>query len=145
MAKNNPKIDQNDPQAKIIIEWEEFEKLCAIQATEIEIAEWFGCSVTVLNENCKNKYKLTFQETFKRKSAKGKASLRRVQFQTAMGIKEGGKYTTTPNPTMQIWLGKQHLNQRDKSEVENRNIDMNKTLTDKELTSIIKGLPEGEE
>jgi len=31
MAKSNPKIDQNDPQAKIIIDWEEFEKLCSLR------------------------------------------------------------------------------------------------------------------
>jgi len=39
----------------------------------------------------------------------GKTSLRRLQWQTARG----------GNPTMQIWLGKQYLGQRDKQEDEN--------------------------
>ena len=78
MSKITPKINQTDPQAKIIIDWEEFEKLCVIQATEVEIAEWFGCTVQTLNEKCKEYYSLTFLEVFKKKSAKGKSSLRRA-------------------------------------------------------------------
>jgi len=119
MAKNNPKIDQNDPQAKIIIDWEEFEKLCSLQATEEEIAEWFGCDTLTLRRKIKGKYKVTFEQVFKKKSAKGKISLRRLQFQNASGIKKDGKFLKLPSDTMQIWLGKQHLGQKDRRELSN--------------------------
>jgi len=117
MAKQTPKIDQNDGQHKILIDWEEFEKLCAIQATEVEISEWFGCTIELLNQRCKKQYKLTFLDIYKKKSSGGKASLRRQQFQTAMGIKQDGKFLVPPNATMQIWLGKQYLRQADKQEI----------------------------
>ena len=56
---------------------------------------------------CVRTYKEGFAETYKKKSQKGKASLRRLQF----------KHAET-NPTMAIWLGKQLLGQRDQMEVE---------------------------
>lgn len=116
-TKGLPKTDPNDPQCKIIIDWEEFEKLCGIQATETEIADWFGCNAETLNNKVKDHYGATFREVFKRKSARGKISLRRQQFQTAMGVTENGKYIYPPNARMQIWLGKQYLKQADKNEI----------------------------
>lgn len=48
---------------------------------------------------------LNYQESYQRGFSVGKASLRRMQFQSAKR-----------NPVMQIWLGKQHLDQHDKVE-----------------------------
>jgi hypothetical protein len=48
---------------------------------------------------------LRFQQSYQRGFSVGKASLRRMQFQSAKR-----------NPVMQIWLGKQHLDQHDKVE-----------------------------
>lgn len=48
---------------------------------------------------------LRFQQAYQRGFSVGKASLRRMQFQSAKR-----------NPVMQIWLGKQHLDQHDKVE-----------------------------
>lgn len=80
-----------------------FENLCGIQCTEEEIADCFSCSVDTINKWCKETYGETFTEVYKKKSGKGKRSLRRLQYQSA----EAG------NVTMQIWLGKQWLGQHE--------------------------------
>jgi len=93
---------------RIEIDKEEFEKLCRFQCTLLEIAGWFHCSQTTIENWCKRNYKTIFSETHKNLSAGGKSSLRRVQYQKAL---DG-------NVTMLIWLGKQYLKQRDKGEVD---------------------------
>lgn len=85
----------------------QFEKLCSIQATESEIAGWFGCSEETIRRFCKREYNAQFCEVYERLSSKGKISLRRTQFKIA----ENG------NATMAIWLGKQYLGQTDKQDV----------------------------
>lgn len=91
----------------IEINKEQFEKLCAIQATEEEIAGWFKCSEETIRRFCKKEYKEQFCEVYKRLSANGRISLRRTQFKIA----EAG------NATMAIWLGKQILGQKDRQDV----------------------------
>lgn len=85
-----------------------FENLCAIFCTQEEIAGIFECSIDTINNWCKRTYGETFSETYKKKSAKGKMSLRRWQFKAA----ENG------NVTMQIFLGKNYLGQSDRTEIE---------------------------
>jgi len=92
---------------KIEIDFEEFEKLCEIQCTLAEIASWFRCSEDTIERRCKDHYKTTFAEAFKKYSGKGKISLRRTQFRLA-----------ERNTAMAIWLGKQYLGQTDKVDVE---------------------------
>ena len=87
----------------------EFEKLCELQCTLIEIASFFDVNVDTITDWCKRTYGMTFSEVFKLKRGKGKVSLRRSQFELAK-----------KNPTMAIWLGKQWLGQTDKMEVEGR-------------------------
>ena len=87
---------------EIKIKKEDFEKLCALQCTEEEIAGFYDCSVDTINNWCKKTYDETFSETYKKKSAKGKMSLRRYQFKLA-----------ERNASMAIFLGKQYLGQRD--------------------------------
>jgi precorrin-4 methylase len=60
----------------------------------------------------KNDFGKSFTEYFELKRKSGRASLRRKQWQMADN-----------NPTMAIWLGKQYLNQTDKSVVENHNLN----------------------
>jgi len=86
----------------------ELDKLCAMQCTEAEIADWFDVSVDTIERRLIEKTDLTFAEYFKQKRGKGKVSLRRKQMQVALG----------GNPTMLIWLGKQYLEQKDKHDVE---------------------------
>lgn len=93
---------------KIEIDEAQFEKLCAIQCTKAEIASWFDCSEDTIENWCKKVYKQTFSATFKMFSGKGKVSLRRNQFKLA-----------ETNVTMAIWLGKQYLDQTDKTEQTN--------------------------
>lgn len=87
---------------EIKIDKDNFEKLCALQCTEEEIAGFYDCSVDTINNWCKKTYDETFSETYKKKSAKGKMSLRRYQFKLA-----------ERNASMAIFLGKQYLGQRD--------------------------------
>lgn len=91
----------------IDIDKTQFEKLCAIQATEEEIAGWFKCSEETIRRFCQNTYGMQFCEVYKRLSANGRISLRRTQFKIA----ESG------NATMAIWLGKQLLGQKDRQDV----------------------------
>lgn len=83
---------------------EVLESACAFQATQKEVASWFGIGIETLSRRIKESYGITFEELFKEKRLFGKVSLRRAQFQVAM---DG-------NPTMLIWLGKQYLGQKDK-------------------------------
>lgn len=92
---------------KLAIDWEQFEKLCQIQATLMEMASFLGCSEDTIERRCKEEHDCTFAELYKRKSAGGKISIRRKQMQVALA----------GNTTMLIWLGKQYLGQTDKQEV----------------------------
>lgn len=89
------------------VNWEEFDKLCAIQCTEEEIAAWFDMTRVTLNEKCKEEHGMTFLALFRQKRQKGFSSLRRNQFKRATGGSD----------TMLIWLGKQYLGQKDKHEL----------------------------
>lgn len=89
------------------IDQKQFEKLCALQCTEEEIASVLDVCTDTLEAWCKRTYKKRFSEVFREKRNVGKVSLRRNQM----------KLSET-NPTMAIWLGKQYLGQRDKQEEE---------------------------
>lgn len=93
MSRGRPKIE---------IDQEQFEKLCALQCTLIEIAGYFRCTEDTIESWCKRVYKKNFSEVFKEKRSTGQISLRRAQFRLA-----------ETNATMGIWLGKQYLGQRD--------------------------------
>lgn len=91
---------------KIKIDWEEFDKLCMIHCTRAEIALWFNISEDTIERACKREKGMHFAVYYDQKKGKGKAALRRKQFQMAM---DG-------NVALLIWLGKQYLGQSDKSE-----------------------------
>jgi hypothetical protein len=99
----------------IVIDFEELDKLCALQCTQVEICNFFNILEETLAARIKEKTGLSFPEYFTLKRGEGKTSLRRAQFKTAIGDDEH-----QPNPTMQIWLGKNWLDQKDKSEIENK-------------------------
>lgn len=82
-----------------------FEKLCEIQCTQIEICNVFNVDHKTLNRWCIDTYGEEYSQVYEKFSADGKQSLRRAQFKMAQN-----------NPTMAIWLGKQILGQRDKSD-----------------------------
>jgi hypothetical protein len=78
----------------------ELEKLCALQCTQAEIADWFGVGSATIERRLRQP---EYREVMERGYARGRISLRRKQMQLA----EQG------NPAMLIWLGKQYLGQRD--------------------------------
>src|SRR5690349_16400510 len=81
----------------------ELEKLSAMQATDEEIAAWFGVSTRTIERRRKVQ---KFADAMDRGRAKGRLSMRRMQ----MKLLEAG------NATMGIWLGKQYLGQTDQLE-----------------------------
>ena len=76
-----------------------------------EIAAFLNCHVDTITNR--------FQEIYEKGREKGKARLRDLQLQSAI----------KGNVTMQIWLGKQYLNQTDK-------IDNNNGLTDEQTEAL---------
>jgi hypothetical protein len=97
------------------IDWAAVDKLCALQATCEEIAQFIGVSSDTLDRACKREYRIGYAEYFDQKRGAGKISLRRSQWQAAQ----------SGNPTMLIWLGKQYLGQKDKSAYEHSGPDGN--------------------
>jgi hypothetical protein len=93
---------------RIEIDKEQFKKLCQIQCTLSEIASWFKCSEDTIERWCQREFKMHFAEAFKTYSADGKISLRRWTFRSV----EAG------NVSMQIWLGKQYLGQKEVQDVQ---------------------------
>ena len=111
---------------KIIIDYEQVARLAHIHCTHDEIASILGVSVSLLEKDAE------FLRVYKKGLDGGKKSLRRVQWATAEGkegepmLGEDGKALfddhgrplfkvppQSPNVTMQIWLGKQALGQKD--------------------------------
>lgn len=122
---------------KLTINFERVANMCGIQCTGEEIASVEGVSYDTLVRRIDEEYGLTFAEYYKQHSGKGKASLRRKQFEVATKGKG--------NVQMLIWLGKQHLGQADKKEIESplgtmtptTNVDLS-GLTDDELRQLSK-------
>ena len=84
------------------IDYDTVEKLASIMCTQEEIASYLDLSVRTLQRDKE------FCRIYKKGLDKGKMSVRRQQYKSA----EGG------SATMQIWLGKQYLGQRDKHDTE---------------------------
>lgn len=97
---------------KIEIDYNLCETLAKIQCTQEEIANVLGVSTRTLQRDEE------FCRIYKKGMEQGKMSIRRQQFKSA----ENG------NVTMQIWLGKQYLGQRDRSEIDN-NVNTSKLDT----------------
>ena len=96
---------KGDTPAQDKIDKKQFENLCGLQCTLLEICDFFDVEDDTLNSWCKKTYGTTFSEVFKIKRGKGQISLRRTQWKLA-----------EKNPTMAIFLGKQYLGQKDKIE-----------------------------
>ena len=89
------------------IDWDTFDKLCAFQCTEEEIAQWFDCTVDTITACLKRDKKSSFSEYYAQKRGKGRIALRRRQWHKALEAND---------TAMLIWLGKQYLGQKDKHE-----------------------------
>jgi len=96
------------------VDYSTLDNLCAMQCTGEECASFLNMDYETLNRILKRDGKGGFKEYFALKGGKGKISLRRAQFQLA---------TEDRNPTMLIWLGKQHLAQKDKQDLNHTSED----------------------
>ena len=118
----------------IKIDWGEFDKLCNLQCTLSEIAGWFECSEDTIERACKREKEEDFADYYKKKSQKGKISLRRKQMEIALNGNVG----------MLVWLGKQYLDQSDKTKVAPTNPDWKKPyepgLTEQQRIELVKKL-----
>ncbi len=123
---------------KYEIDYKTLDNLCGILCTAEEISSILDIDRDTLTAALKRDGHGGFSAYFKKKSSNGKASLRRKQFKAAL---DG-------NPTMLVWLGKQHLNQTDKSESKTDHVSSdgsmssNKRLTEKEIKLLAKELNE---
>jgi hypothetical protein len=77
------------------------EDLGKIQSTQAELAAVLGCHLDTVKDRLKHDPE--FSAAYEKGLENGKSSLRRIQWKAALG----------GNTTMQIWLGKQYLGQRD--------------------------------
>lgn len=119
MARPRKQIDQK-----------QFESLCGLQCTLVEICGFFDVTDKTLDSWCKRTYGASFSDVFKQKRGTGKISLRRAQFRLA-----------EKNANMAIWLGKQYLGQSDKVTVETReNNNLLEAIKDAEVDT--DGIPE---
>ena len=87
---------------KVNIDFKELEKLCHIQCSEQEVADWFHCSVDTIERRLKEKYNTTFAEFFEKHRVGGKIALRRNMFKMA-----------EKHPSMAIFLAKNWLGMKE--------------------------------
>ena len=92
---------------KAEIDWRKVDQYLKAQCDGVGIAGLLGVAPITLYRACKRKFKVNFDAYSAQKKAEGKELLRAKQYETAFN----------GNFTMQIWLGKQYLGQRDKSDV----------------------------
>jgi hypothetical protein len=102
---------------------DQFDQLCLIQATINEIEGVLNMDYATIKAHVESETGVGFSDYFSRKKGEGTISLRRSQWQTALGRQavydEKGNVVqaeSSPNVTMQIWLGKNELGQRDIAE-----------------------------
>lgn len=93
---------------KANIDWAKVDAYLKAQCTGTAIASIFGIHPDTLYLACEKKFKMGFSEYSAQKKAEGAEILKAKQYQTAM---DG-------NVSMQIWLGKQYLGQKDKQDIE---------------------------
>ena len=99
---------------KIDIDFKELERLCYMQCSEQEIAQWFHCSIDTIVLRIREKFSISFPEYFARHRVGGLISLRRNMFKLS-----------EKSPAMAIFLAKNWLGMKDVQDIEgtfNQNI-----------------------
>ncbi len=124
MAKTATKPKRSTGRPKAVIDWNQVGKLLEAGGSAVGIAAMLGIDVKTLYNRCETDNKITFSAYSQQKLAKGDELLRSKQFQVAMA---GDK-------TMLIWLGKQRLNQSDKSDT-----NITADVTNREVRAIEPG------
>ena len=106
-------------------QWTSVDYMCMIHCTGEEIAGVLGMDYDTLNRNCKEEKGMYISEYIKQHQNGGKMSLRRAQWKSA----ENG------NVSMQIWLGKQWLGQKENTDV---SVSINEDDTIREMEQYFK-------
>lgn len=104
---------------------EQFEKLCSINCTMQEIADWFFVDIDTMTAWCKRTYNQHFSEVYRQKKSRGKISLRRSLWQGALEDK---------NVVLKLFLAKNHLGMSDngmEDDSEENELDLNFTKREK--------------
>lgn len=106
------------------IDWKKVDTLLKAQCDGTEIAAMLGlkCADT-LYRHVKETFKMDFVAYSQQKRAEGRTLLKVAQFDKAL---------TEKSQTMQIWLGKQYLGQKDRTDNENRNTEVNHIIVKSE-------------
>jgi len=97
------------PRPKAKINWDEAGKMIMAGCDGVQCAAYFGIHPDVLYRRCEEDLKVGFTDFLHQKRSKGDSMLLAKQYEVAL---------TDKNPTMLIWLGKQRLNQREKSDTD---------------------------
>lgn len=117
------------------IDWKKVDKYLQAHCDGVGIAGLLGIHPNTLYLACEKEHKISFSEYSAQKKSEGKELLKAKQFETAM----------SGNVSMQIWLGKQYLSQRDKTDVEQSgtttqiNVIVDSPETADELKKLIDG------
>lgn len=88
------------------IDWNYVDKLLEAGCLGTEIAPHFDLHPDTFYRKCEKEHNIGFTEYRAQKVQKGDSLLRAAQFKNAL----------SGNTSMQIWLGKQRLDQRDKTD-----------------------------
>jgi len=88
------------------IDWDVFDKLCAIQCSTRELADYFGVHFETIERAVKRDKGMELNDYYEQKRVPGKIGIRRKQYEVAMN----------GSIPMLIWLGKQWLGQSEKVE-----------------------------
>jgi hypothetical protein len=118
-----------------VIDLDELSKLCELACTDKEIASFFEVSVDLIR---RRNHEVKFSEAKARGSARGRTSLRRLQWRAA----EKG------NVGILIWLGKNLLGQMDQppgEEKSGREIALECRAAMDEINASIEGPPDEDE
>ena len=118
-----PKPRVAKPRVLIEVDMDLLGRLASIQCTQAECAAVLGVSLDTIKNRIKKATGAGYEDFYQRHADEGKVSLRRAQFKAALGASAvaatGDRPATkavAPNIIMQIWLGKQVLNQKDRQE-----------------------------
>ncbi len=93
---------------RIIIDWDEVDKLLIAGCAGTEIAGYIGAHPDTLYERCEKEKDSLFSDYAQQKRSHGNTLIRLAQFDEAVRKRDRG---------MLVWLGKNRLAQQDKSEV----------------------------
>ena len=98
------------------IDWELAERFAEAGSNGKEIADYFGIHEDTFYRRCETDQNMAYAAWIQQKRSKGKAMLRLKQYESAIEDKDRG---------MQIWLGKQWLDQKDKTHNEHSGTAVN--------------------